>query len=150
MSQSAEIVEVQPLTLAVAEMFVKRSEIPQHILKLFDAVYAWTRATGTKPAGHNYAVYDQFCDTGMRMRAGVPVAAPFADTPTVKCMQLEGGKAAHTTHRGPYSEMHVGWSRVHEFCEAQSLQQAGISWELYGDWNDDPSKLLTDIYVKLK
>jgi effector-binding domain-containing protein len=100
---------------------------------------------GVKQTGHNYILYDRFEDGGMRMRPGFPVSAPFDDTESVACVTLPAGKAAHTVHVGPYSGLGEAYSRLNAWCEQQGLSRAPLQWELYGNWNDDESKLVTDL-----
>ena len=149
MSYEFNIVEVQPVTLAVCETFIKQADIPTRIIKMFDIVYAWLRESSAKQVGHNYAIYDQFGADGMRMRVGFPVSEPFDDGSLVRCLELGLVTAAHTKHIGPYSGLHTAYSELNKWCIRESLNRDGFSWEEYGDWDDDPSKLMTDIYIKL-
>ncbi len=149
MSYEFDIVEVQPVTLAVCETFIKQAEIPARIIGMFDIVYTWLRESAAKQVGHNYAIYDQFSAAGMRMRVGFPVSAPFDDGSLVRCLELGVATAAHTKHIGPYSGLHAAYSELNKWCSRESLNRAAFSWEEYGDWDDDPSKLVTDIYIKL-
>lgn len=144
-----DIVSVEPVTLAVTEAFTKQSEIPARIRGLLDIVYGWRRESGVDQTGHNYAIYDQFSADGMRMRVGFPVSQHFPDTAQVHCVEFEGGRAAHITHRGPYSELAAAHQQLNEWCAQRSLKRAGESWEVYGDWNEDESQLETDIYIRL-
>ena len=144
-----EVVSFESVTLAVTESFTKQSEIPSRIRGMFDVVYAWLRESGNDQTGHNYAIYDQFSDHGMRMRVGFPVAEQFPDTSQVQCLELQGGRAAHLTHRGPYSGLGSANSQLYDWCVQNSLKMSGESWEVYGDWTDDESRLETDIYIRL-
>ena len=103
MSYEFDIVEVQPVTLAVCETFIKPADIPTRIIGMFDIVYAWLRESSAKQVGNNYAIYDQFGPDGMRMRVGFPVSESFDDGSLVSCLELGATKAAHTRHLGPYS-----------------------------------------------
>lgn len=149
MSTEYDIVDVQPVTLAVTEAFVTQAEIPERISGMFDLVYAWLPESGMERTGNNYAVYDQFGEDGMRMRVGFQVSERFADSEKVQCAELPGGRAAHTTHHGSYSGLADANNRLYQWCVEQSLDQAGICWEKYGDWSEDESKLVTDIYFLL-
>lgn len=152
MNHVVDVVQVEPVTLAVAEAFVRQVEIPQRITGLFDVVYGWLRlaaGTGIRQSGHNYAIYDRFGPDGMRMRAGFPVSAAFAPTAMVSCVQFAGGRAVHTTHRGPYSGLRDANAAISAWCSERGLRGGGESWEVYGDWDDDPAKLITDVYVRL-
>jgi effector-binding domain-containing protein len=50
-------------------------------------------------------------------------------------------------HVGPYHQLGDASSALHEFCKTHDHPIAGPTWEVYGDWNDDPSKLRTDVFV---
>ncbi len=144
-----ETIDVAPVILAVAECQTKRSEIPARIPRLFDVVYAWLPGSGVTQAGHNYVVYDAFTSDGMRMQVGFPVSKRFTSGAQVRCVELAGGRAAHTTHVGPYSGISATTDALNAWCAQQALPLAGVGWEVYGDWNDDASQLVTDIYFRL-
>ncbi len=99
--------------------------------------------------GPNYVVYDQFASDGMRMRVGFPVSGRFTSGAQVQCVEFAGGRAAHTRHTGPYSGIPAATSALNSWCALQLLPLAGVAWEVYGDWNDDASQLVTDIYFRL-
>lgn len=149
MSSEFDIVEVQPVTLAVTEAFVAMAEIPQRIPGMFDLVYGWLPASGLERTGNDYAVYDRFTQDEMRLRAGFQVSERFSDSEKVQCTELPGGRAAHVTHRGSYGGLADANTRLYEWCVEQSLDMAGICWERYGEWSEDESKLVTDIYILL-
>jgi hypothetical protein len=39
---------------------------------------------------------------------------------------------------------------IHAWATAHQRQFAGQSWEIYGDWSDDPSKLETTVAYLLR
>ena len=149
MNHTFGIVDVQPVVLAVAETRLMSAEVPAKIRGLFDVVYAWLRTSNVRQVGHNYALYDQCTSESMRMQAGFPVSERFPDSEAVKCVELVAGSAAHARHTGPYSELHVAYSGLVAWCARAGHQTSGQPWEVYGDWHDDPSKLITDIYFRL-
>lgn len=149
MSYEFDIVEVPPVTLAVYEAFTKQADIPKRITGMFDIVYTWLRESSVKQVGNNYAIYDQFGPEGMRIRVGFPVSESFENGILVHCLELGAVRAAHTRHRGPYSGLPTAHAELNEWCIKQSFNRDQFSWEKYGDWHDDQSKLVTDIYIKL-
>ena len=149
MDYEFDIVEVAPVTLAVTEAVVKQSDIPKRIIGLFDIVYVWLREADIKQTGHNHAVYRPTAG-GLRMQVGFPVSGRFTDSGAVKCLEFNGGRAAHTMHRGAYSGLHAAYIKLQSWCARQSLAPGKLSWEVYGDWHDDPARLETDIYLQLK
>ena len=149
MSDTPELVKVDSVTLAVTEAFTKQSEIGARIQGLFDSIYAWLPESGIEQAGHNSALYDQFSADGMRMRVGFPISKRFVDNREVRCIELSEGRAAHLTHRGAYSGLPAAHNRLLEWCRQHSFQLAGGSWEVYGDWSQDESGLVTEVYIRL-
>jgi effector-binding domain-containing protein len=143
------VVIVEPVILALAEEVLPRAQIPSRILALFDLVYTWMREAPVRKAGHNYAVYDHCTPQHLRMRAGVPVSWRFADGERVKCVELAAGRAAHAVHVGPYGEMDRTYIRLHAWCRAENLRLTGESWEVYGDWTEDASKLETGLFLRI-
>jgi effector-binding domain-containing protein len=61
-----------------------------------------------------------------------------------------GGAVATTVHIGPYNQMKSAHVAIHEWVRENGRHIAGPSWEVYGDWSDDPAKLRTDIYYLLR
>ena len=41
------------------------------------------------------------------------------------------------------------YAALQRWCAASGRQQTGTSWEVYGDWADDPKQRRTDIYLLL-
>jgi effector-binding domain-containing protein len=149
MTSSVEILQVDSVLLAVTETRVRQAEIPGRIRGQFDIVYSWLRTSAVEQTGHNYAIYDQFTKAGMRMRVGFPISARFEASNEVSCVELPGGRTVHTTHIGPYHQLHAAHTRLNDWCARNAVDAGGMSWEVYGDWNEDESKLVTDIYVLL-
>lgn len=149
MPPSCRVVSLSPVLLALTQEELPRAQIPVRIRSMFDVVYTWLKTSGVRQAGHNYAVYDKGSTQNLLVRVGFPVGGPFADTERVKCVELAGGEAAHATHVGAYGEMHRTYAILTEWCSRASMPLSGQSWEVYGDWHDDPSKLETDLYFRL-
>jgi effector-binding domain-containing protein len=149
MPQNCQIVAVSPILLAVTQAEVARSQISSRIRGMFDIVYSWLRTSGVRQIGHNYALYDQCTPQELRVQVGFPISGHFADTDQVKCVELAAGRAAHATHVGSYAELHLTYKALTKWCIQESVPVSGQSWEVYGDWHDDPSRLTTDIYLRL-
>jgi len=141
------IVPVPDVLLAVGEAELDRSEIAAHIRGLLP--YAWLRTASVKQTGHNYAVYERGTHKQLLVRAGFPVSGPFAETPAARPYTLAAGQAAHALHVGPYAELHRTYALLDAWCKAQGLSLSGQAWELYGDWQEDPSRLETGLYYRL-
>jgi effector-binding domain-containing protein len=53
-------------------------------------------------------------------------------------------------HIGPYDRLGQTHDAIHAFAAANDRTFAGKSWEIYGDWNDDPAKLETTVMYLLR
>jgi len=149
MQYQFDITNLEPVTLAATEAVLPQAEIPLRIPTLLATLHDWLRETGTQPAGLNHAVYDRFGPDGMRMRIGIPVSAPFESGGPVACTMLAGGRVAHTRHLGAYDGLPNAHTQLNEWCAAHALRPSGEAWEVYGDWNPDPARLVTDVYIRL-
>ena len=43
-----------------------------------------------------------------------------------------------------------GAEATEQWCSENGRRPAGVNWEVYGDWDDDPAKRRTDIYFLLE
>ena len=149
MQPKCDVVSVSPLLLALTQEELPRSLIPARIRGMFDIVYAWLRDAPVRQAGHNYALYDQCTPQSLRVQVGFPVSGRFADTDLVKCVQLAPGRAAHAVHVGPYADLQRTYAALNTWCSQRTLALTGQSWEVYGDWTEDPSKLETGLFLRV-
>jgi len=53
-------------------------------------------------------------------------------------------------HVGAYDRLKEAHDAIHAWRKANNRVFAGKSWEIYGDWSDDPSKLETTVRYLLK
>jgi effector-binding domain-containing protein len=150
MQPECKVVSVSPVLLALTAEELPRAQIPVRIRGMFDIVYTWVRNAPVRQAGHNYAIYDQCTTQRLRVQVGFPVSGPFADTDLVKCVTLESGQAARAVHVGPYADLHRTYAVLRNWCGQRELALTDQSWEVYGDWTDDPSKLETELFLRVE
>ena len=122
-----------------------RPELPRTILKLLDTVWPVLRAQHAK-TGHNVVMYFGGLE---HIEAGVEVFGEFVDAGDVRHSQTPAGPVVTTAHWGEYSEMAGAYAALERWCVANGRRQTGKSWEVYGDWADDPRQRRTDIYLLL-
>jgi len=150
MQPPCDVVSISPVLLALTQEEVPRGQIPARIRAMFDIVYAWIREAPVRQAGHNYALYDRCTPHSLRVQVGFPVSARFADTERVKCVELAAGRAAHAVHVGPWAELHRTYAALDAWCSERALALTGESWEVYGDWCEDPSRLETELFQRIR
>src|SRR4029077_5605373 len=146
MPYEIDIVSTDAVITAVARDTVRLDQISRRIRPLFDQVYDFLKRAPVRQSGDNIALYR---DDAIHLEAGVPVTATFAETPTVHCSSLPAGQAAHIVHFGAYSQLRGAHRAVVEWCAEKGIVLAGPRWEVYGDWNEDPSLMRTDVYYLL-
>ena len=146
MTIAVELVDVHAQTLVAVKGHVAMGDIPDKIMPMMDKVWAHIREQGIEGHGHNVWLYRNVADGEMDVEIGVQLSAPFTPSGDVVAVQTPAGRAAHAVHRGDYAEMGKTHQAVWQWCADQGHQLAGIGWEVYGDWHEDPAKLRTDVY----
>ena len=63
----------------------------------------------------------------------------------VRCIKTPAGEVASTVHTGPYDQLGNAHGAIHAWCAANNRKIGQASWEIYGDWTDDPARLETTI-----
>ena len=81
----------------------------------------------------------------MTVDFGVQVARPFTPEGEVALAETPAGKVASALHVGPYDRIGETHQAIQAWVTANQVKLAGKSWEVYGDWTDDPAKLETQI-----
>ena len=118
-----------------------------------DQVWAFLRTKpGLRTDGHNVFLYHHPTrrELPMDVDFGVEVVRPFEPEGEVRAVETPAGEAAVATHVGPYDRMKETHDAIHAWAAANRRAFAGKSWEIYGDWSDDPSKLETTIVYLLR
>src|SRR6186713_2962218 len=117
----------------------KGGELPKKIIGNLDKVWGYLRESGAQ-TGHNVVVYRNFDRaTGvMIIDVGVQVEAALPGNGEVVPIKSPGGLVAATAHIGPYAKLGDASSALHEFCRTHDHPITGPTWEVYGDWIDDP------------
>jgi hypothetical protein len=71
---------------------------------------------------------------------GVEVARAFDPSGGVQLTHTPAGEVASTLHVGPIANLGAAQAAIESWRVVHGRTFAGISWETYGDWGDDPSK----------
>jgi len=80
---------------------------------------------------------------------GVQVIRPFEDEGEVVCTETPAGEVAMTTHIGSYAGLAAAHQAINSWRAATGRMFGACSWEIYGDWNSDETKLETQIVYLL-
>jgi effector-binding domain-containing protein len=146
-----EIITVTAQPIAAVCRRVRWVELTAQIRDMFDTVYATVRARDdVRISGHNVILYRNEDREAGDIECGVQIAAPFADAEPLRCRMLPDGRAATAVHVGPYSGIKDASAAVSAWARQQGHPLAGVVWEIYGDWSDDPAQLRTEIFHLLR
>jgi effector-binding domain-containing protein len=135
------------LIASVRVPLVPMGQVGQAWKPALDQVWAALRADGTLQPGHNFFLYHHPGRRGAPMDVdfGVTVSRGFEPRGNVRCIETPTGEIAWTLHVGPYAGMPAAHEAIHAWCAANGRRTGSASWEIYGDWNEDPAKLETTI-----
>jgi effector-binding domain-containing protein len=145
--------QVNPIPTAVVRRQARVNELSRVIPEACGTVWNAIKAAGVK-GGRHVAVYRKNPDGQFDLEIGAEVEGPFAGQGEVIGSALPAGEVATTTHLGPYNKLGEAHQAVQDWCKANNRTPVEPCWEVYGhwvdEWNNDPSKIRTDIYYLLK
>ena len=59
----------------------------------------------------------------------------------------QAGRVATPLHVGPYDRLSEALVAIQAWCAENGYAPAGVDRDVYGDWNDDPAKLETRVFI---
>jgi effector-binding domain-containing protein len=137
--------------LAVVRRRATKQQLGMVVPEACGTVWNVLRAQQVKGAGRHVAVY---LDEVFNLEVGAEVEAPFGGHGEVIGSSLPAGEVATCTHFGPYQRLGEAHEAIQKWCVAQHREAVLPCWEIYGhwidEWNNDPSKIRTDVYYLLK
>jgi len=137
-----------PRTIAAVRAVTTPARLGTDIIRLLDQVWPVLREQGAR-TGHNVVIYRRGAGGDLVIDAGVEVPDGFTARGEVRRVDTPGGEAAAATHFGDYADLAGAYAALEQWCTASGRQPSGTSWEVYGDWEEDPAKRQTDIYFLL-
>ena len=149
MRSQVEIETVSPRLLAAVRREVSAGRVADAWRPALDQVWAFLRTQpGLRIDGHNIFLYHH--GDPMQADFGVEVTREFDASGEVRPVTTPGGEAAVVTHVGPYDGLAHAHGAIHAWAKESGRSFAGTSWEIYGDWNEDPAKLETLVMYLLR
>ncbi len=151
MPYEIKITQSEPTCTAVIRGIVRLEELAQFVPAACGEVWNFIKSAGLPRPGRHVALY---LDAQGSVEVGAEVAEPFVGNERVHCSQLPAGRVATATHFGPYQNLGEAHSAIRVWCDEHGHSISGVSWEIYGhweeDWNDDASKIRTDVFYLLE
>jgi effector-binding domain-containing protein len=150
MEYEVKVRSVPARHLAVVRQQCKWSELGGHLIPLLDRVYAKVRAGQIIQSGQNVFLYKNGTKDAVTVEAGVEVAHQFDDVEDVVFSSTPSGEVVSTLHIGPYSNLGAAYDALFQWCDENRRLRANTWWEVYGDWDEDSSKLQTEVFYLLQ
>jgi effector-binding domain-containing protein len=141
--------QARPRALAAVHETTTPLRLGADIVRLLDMVWPVLREQGVR-TGQNVVIYHNGPDDTFTVDVGVEALTDFADSGPVRHVLTPSGEVATTAHYGEYSDIGSAYAALQRWCTAAGRRPAGINWEVYGDWDDDPAKRRTDVYSLLE
>jgi hypothetical protein len=149
MRPRVQIEVVSPRLMAAVSREVAVGRVGDVWRPALDQVWTFLR---TQPClrtdGHNIFLYHH--GDPMHADFGVEVTREFDASGEVRPVRTPGGEAAVVRHVGTYDGLPEAHRAIHEWSRESGRALAGTSWEIYGDWNDDASKMETWVLYLLR
>jgi effector-binding domain-containing protein len=143
---------VKPRILAAVRRQVQIGAVASAWGPALDQVWSFLRSQpGLRTDGHNIFLYQHPARRGdpMEVDFGVEVARSFTPSGEVRETSTPAGEAAMAVHKGDYGQLHRTHDAIHQWARSHGRAFAGRSWEIYGDWSDDSSKVETTVVYLL-
>jgi GyrI-like small molecule binding domain len=137
---------LEPRRLAAVRRLVPDGAVASAWRPALDLVWSFLGSQpGLRTDGHNIFLYHHPARRGdpMPVDFGVEVTRSFSPSGEVHETATPRGEAAVAVHRGGYDRLHAAHHAIQQWAKSHDRSFAGTSWEIYGDWSDDPSKLET-------
>jgi effector-binding domain-containing protein len=150
MTYKVELKTVSPTPLLVVRRRAHKHELSRVVPDGCGLVWNFLRANDVNPRGRNVAVYRGTETRELDVEIGVEVAANAVGGGEVVLSATPAGTVATVAHIGSYSLLMQANEAIKEWCDANHHSIAGPSWEIYGHWTDDQTKLRTDVFYLLK
>lgn len=150
MTYSISVQHVAPRPLAVVREHMALRDVPSRFRPFLDQVYAAAKGGSIVLDGQNVFVYRATPSGLADVEFGVGVAGMFSPLGGVVHSDVPGGIVATTTHWGDYGALGAAHEAVVAWCRTEGHTLAGVSWEVYGHWSDDPTTRRTDVFHLLQ
>jgi effector-binding domain-containing protein len=140
------LVDTRPRSLAAVRVTTILSKWPSQFMNELNKVYKAVHAGKVRQTGQNVMVYHPRNDGRVDIECGVEIDAKFETTGEVAYCETPAGPALTTAHIGPYDKLGLSHCAIVDWSRKNGRRVSGICWEIYGDWDADPTKLRTDIF----
>ena len=150
MTGQISIVDASPRPIAVVRVTTSLAKWPSQFRHELDKVYAAVHAGHVPQSGQNVMVYRPRDDGQVDIECGIETRARFEPIGEVVYRETPSGLAVTTAHLGSYEQLGRSYRAAKEWSRQNGYRLKGTVWEVYGDWDDDPANLRTDIFLLVR
>jgi effector-binding domain-containing protein len=137
MSTICEIEELPLQPVLSARVRTPVEELPQHLGRIYGALFQYLAELGESPAGEPFAAYYNLDMKALDVEAGVAVKRSLPAKGELQPGIIPAGRFVSTEFTGPYDAMGPAYEALTAFAEAQGVEPSGVAYEFY---LNDPSQ----------
>lgn len=145
--------EEKPQLIAATRAKATGPTIGARLTGGLSVVWEFIRSKQIAHKGINVVIYNNYEGVAsgdeFDLICGVLVEGDFQGSDDVFA-STTAGRAAATTHVGPYSKLDEAHKAVLVWCKANGHSLAGTKWEVYGHWTPNEAELTTEVFYLLK
>jgi effector-binding domain-containing protein len=148
------VIDVTPMSLAAVRRQVTAATLWPEAMKA--PLWTLTRERGIETPGYMCFVYHDRPGEmlinrpgGVAVDIGVVVGEPFDGDRMLQHVTTPAGRVAHARHHGHYELLPTIHGDIRAWCLDKGYELAGINWEHYGVWHEEPEQRITDVYYLL-
>jgi len=143
-------VEVDASPTAIIRDGMPLGEFAERLMPIFDRVYSTLDEAEIEQGGHNLLVMRGGPEGDVDIEVGILASGPFTEVGDLVASETPGGEAATAVHWGEYDQLPHVHNAVIDWCDDNGRVREGTRWEIYGHWDDDPTKRRTDVFYLLE
>lgn len=131
MTYTIKTKKLKPQAMVAIRVTIEPSRIAEAFQELLPEVAAYLERAGARPSGPPLARFFDYTEEEADFEAGFPVPKPVPGEGRMVAGELPGGRAAMTTHVGPYEGLQAAHDAIGEWVLARGHDPAGPVWEVY-------------------
>jgi len=139
---------VEERRLAATDNLVEQSQIPATIQRSLNQIWPVLRDHASQ-TGNNVVIYRSTHSGELAITVGVEVLDLPIEEGDIHPRATPAGRAAVVTHFGDYTNLGKAYRDLVRWCEQAKLSITDVSWEIYGDWDENPTRRRTDVFLLL-
>ncbi len=141
-----------PQTMLSLRQAIRPSELARFIADALKTTHDFLAHRGGAPAGPPFTIYHAVSDQQMVVEVGIPTATLLEAADGLGAGDLYAGRAAMTTHVGPYDTLTDAYRALNEWIVQHGEQAAGSPWESYvtDPAGLPPEQVRTNVYWPIK